>query len=278
MERTKIDWCDSTWNPVTGCRHGCEYCYARRIAQRFGGHTGGAVNAKFDPLTRLAEVSKPMFIEQKNGKIINAPYPYGFDPTFHRYRLGEYAKKRGRTIFVCSMADLFGSWVPDEWIRDVFDACKAAPQHNYLFLTKNPARYTWLESEGKVPWSDNLWFGTSVTKQTNQYTWFKDKKFHWFLSIEPLLEDLKDMDARKPLPEWIIIGAETGQRNGKVIPKRAWIENIVAQCKEYGVPIFMKSSLAGIWGEQLIQEKPAELTQGRRKRPAGGREYGKAGR
>ncbi|MFR1061782.1 MAG: DUF5131 family protein [Enterocloster sp.] len=59
-------------------------------------------------------------------------------PTFHKYRLNEYQNKKSRNIFVCSMADLFGEWVPDEWIEEVFEACDNAPQHNYLFLTKNP--------------------------------------------------------------------------------------------------------------------------------------------
>ena len=247
MDKTKIDWCDSSWNPVTGCLHGCEYCYARNIAKRFSGKR----DLKYGIRAMLME---PMRID---GKI--SPYPFGFKPTFHAYKLEEYKDKEARDIFVCSMADLFGEWVPDEWIEEVFKACKAAPQHNYLFLTKNPARYIELENDRKLPWSDNFWFGTSVTKQSDNYTWFKDKKFHWFLSIEPLLEDLKNMDVQNPLPEWIIIGAETGRRKDRVIPRCEWIKNIVDQCKKYDVPVFMKSSLASIWGEPLIQEFPEGL-------------------
>ena len=249
MNKTKIDWCDSTWNPVTGCLHGCEYCYARNIAKRFGKN-----------YPDLSQYAKQNGLHVLDTKFDDTPYPYGFEPTLHAYRLDEYKnKKRGRNIFVCSMADLFGEWVPDEWIEDVFEACKAAPQHNYLFLTKNPARYIELENDRKMPWSDNFWFGTSVTRQSDNYTWFKDKKFHWFLSIEPLLEDLKNMDVQNPLPEWIIIGAETGRRKDRVIPKREWIENIVDQCREYGIPVFMKESLTDIWGEQLIHEFPEPL-------------------
>lgn len=129
MEKTKIDWAESSWNPVTGCLHGCEYCYARGIANRFGANIGIKPEEKF-------VLDDPYCIYGRK-----LPYPYGFAPTFHRYHLNDYIAKKGRNIFVCSMADLFGKWVPDGWIEEVFNSCKKAPQHNYLFLTKNPERY-----------------------------------------------------------------------------------------------------------------------------------------
>lgn len=247
MQKTKIDWCDSTWNPVTGCLHNCEYCYARGIAKRFGFHAN-------EP-----DINKRVLLEVAvcGGKKV--PYPFDFQPTFHKYKLGEYLWKKRRNIFVCSMADLFGSWVPEEWIIKVFEACLAASQHNYLFLTKNPERYIKLESERKLPWTDNFWFGTSVTKLTDKYSWFAEKKFHWFLSVEPMLEDFGEITPESAKPEWIIVGAETGNRKDKVIPKREWIENLVVECRKYCIPIFMKSSLEEIWGEPLIQELPEQL-------------------
>lgn len=253
MDKTKIDWCDSTWNPVTGCLHGCEYCYARGIANRFGGTDSEVFDEEYR-LYAKHELDNTLML---NGK--KAPYPYGFAPTFHNYKLDEYRDKKGRNIFVCSMADLFGSWVPDEWIIKVFEACKNAPQHNFLFLTKNSEKYIELESDKKLPWADNFWFGTSVTKLSDKYTWFTDKKFHWFLSVEPILEDLGEMAPDSAKPEWIIIGAETGKRKDKVIPKREWIESLVLECRKYDIPVFMKSSLADIWGEHLIQEFPKGL-------------------
>lgn len=244
MEKSKIDWCDSTWNPVTGCLHGCEYCYARGIATRFGGDALGVNHVLNEPFVAKGKAQ---------------PYPFGFVPTFHRYRLNDYIGKKGRNIFVCSMADLFGDWVADSWIEEVFKDCEKAPQHNYLFLTKNPQRYIELEKDRRLPWADNFWFGSSVTKMSDRYTWFKEKKYHWFLSIEPILEDLGPMDADVPKPEWIIVGAETGKRKNKVVPERKWIEGLLEECRKYGIPIFMKASLAGIWGEPLIQEFPEEL-------------------
>jgi len=103
-----------TWNPVTGCLHGCQYCY----------------------------------------------------PTFHRYRLDEPAqKKKPQNIFVSSMGDLFGDWVPDSWIKTVFEATNKAPQHNYLYLTKNPDRYYQLgDGDNAIIPDDGLtgWFGASA--------------------------------------------------------------------------------------------------------------------
>jgi protein gp37 len=123
MDNTKIDWADMSWNPVTGCLHGCEYCYARRMAERFGGasetHCNESVGTECQWVTeatgRIHELDCPVYDVDRGH---NAPCPYEFDPTFYRYRLGEPArKKRPRNIFVCSRADLFGEWVPDEWIQ-----------------------------------------------------------------------------------------------------------------------------------------------------------------
>lgn len=253
MEKTKIDWCDSTWNPVTGCYHTCEYCYARGMANRFG--TFETIDGNNIRVLNTGSTLNCIEVRERTA----TPYPEKFTPTLHEYRLSDYEKKTGRNIFVCSMADLFGSWVPEEWIIRVLDACKKSPQHNYMFLTKNPSRYIELETERKLPWAENFWFGSSVTKLSDKYTWFAEKKFHWFLSVEPILEDLGEMDPDSVKPEWIIVGAETGNRKDKVVPERAWIENLVCECRKYNIPIFMKSSLEEIWGEPLIQEYPEAL-------------------
>lgn len=262
MLKTKIDWADSSWNPVTGCLHGCKYCYAKRIAERFGTLNKGEVlpedeGLRFlpDSQERFYELDEP--VKDHNGK--TEPYPANFFPTLHKYRLRDFANKKSRNIFVCSMADLFGDWVPEEWIIKVFEACKAAPQHNYLFLTKNPGRYLELEKEKKLIWDDNCWYGSSVTDPEMQYVWFSEKKFHWFLSIEPILKRLGPLTDTEHLPEWVIIGAETGNRKEKVVPEKAWIDEIVTNCKEYGIPVFMKESLREICGPDFIQEFPEPL-------------------
>lgn len=242
MNKTKIDWCDSTWNPVTGCMHGCEYCYASGIATRFGGNSLGVNHVLNEPFVAKGKVQ---------------PYPFGFVPTLHRYKLNEYAGKKGRNIFVCSMADLFGLWVPDSWIEEVFKACEKAPQHNYLFLTKNPERF----AEYGMPIDKNLWYGTSICKKEDiskfKYLPLGGNKF---VSIEPILEDLEVADsAIFNYVDWFIIGAETGRRKDKVVPEREWIGDIVNECRKAEIPVFMKSSLSEIWGEPLIQEFPKQL-------------------
>lgn len=267
MDKTKIDWCDSTWNPVTGCLHGCEYCYARGIAKRFGGWTDSDGDTYHDEIIRndeqIRELDNPLYVArgEKSGKYPKAPYPYDFIPTLHRYRLNEYIKKKGRNIFVCSMADLFGEWVPDSWIEEVFKACEEAPQHNYLFLTKNPQRYFEYGVDVGINHT-NLWYGTTIsTKEDMWRIGCLPIAGNVFLSIEPILEDLS-------IPEkyciddsvrWVIIGAETGRRKDKVIPKREWIEDIVKECRKADIPIFMKASLADIWGKPLIQDFPDRL-------------------
>ena len=252
MDKTKIDWCDSTWNPVTGCLHGCEYCYARGIAHRFGFHAS-------EP-----DINERVLYECPVSAGKKVPYPFDFQPTFHRYRLNDYIGKKGRIIFVCSMGDLFGEQVPNSWIKEVFKACDKAPQHNYLFLTKNPERYFELaEYYGELPEKNNFWYGSTVCTRNNQFFCGVMSRHHTFLSIEPILGDFGDLRGFK-LPEWIIIGAETGNRKNKVIPRREWIENIVNQCRKRDIPVFMKSSLADIWGEPLIQEFPKELWKGRK--------------
>lgn len=267
MDKTKIGWCQSTWSPVSGCLHGCEYCYARCIAKRFSGANDGEVDYEGEALWTFEGeetgenhvLDYPYKWYSDDGSTVrNAPYPFYFDPTFHRYRLNDYIGKKGRNIFVCSMADLFGKWIPDEWIEEVFDACEKAPQHNYLFLTKNPQRYVDLGYAERLPKRKNMWYGTTVTGPNKPAYW--GEGFNTFWSIEPILEPFGSMGPTySGSPKWVIVGAETGNRKGKIIPKREWIENIVNECKKAGLPLFMKSSLAEIWGEPLIQEFPKEL-------------------
>ena len=292
-DKTKIDWCDSTWNPVTGCLHGCEYCYARRIAERFRAReiydpdcqcqrsliNRGMLKGTGKPL----ELNYPWEQKNKDGSITNAAYPFGFEPTFHRYKLDVPQRwKKPRTIFVCSMADLFGDWVPDEWIAEVFRACEAAPQHRYLFLTKNPKRLCLMAIATKIflwnvdhqdsqvhprtteyaevmrlPIRDNWWFGSTI--DNSKETCFCDgRTWNTFTSIEPLTEHLNMGIGSFGNRKWTIIGAETGNRKGKIIPKREWVENIVEAAQMTGMKVFMKESLRGLMGEDFRQEFPWE--------------------
>lgn len=245
MNKTKIEWCDSTWNPVTGCRHGCDYCYARRISYRFGKelpdfsgypatHCGGhMVDNKFD----------------------NNPYPFLFEPTFHAYRLKEPRhKKKPQTIFVCSMADLFGEWVPVEWIEEVFEACKKAPQHRYLFLTKNPERYTSLAKAGILPEEDNFWYGSSAPTPDSPFWW--SDRHNTFISIEPMLEEFNSAGRGRDFAQkWFILGAMTGPGGKRHQPKKEWVESLCEDASALCVPVFMKDSLLPILGEENMRRE-----------------------
>ena len=242
-DKTKIDWADATWNPITGCLHGCEYCYARKIAERYGGN-------QMPIFVDYPILREPYIINERKN-----PYPFDFTPTFHKYRLDIPARwERPRTIFVCRMADLFGAWVPDEWIREVFNACLKAPQHRYLYLTKNPRRYIQLADAGLLPTEKNFWYGsTATTPETEFFFW---NKANTFVSIEPILAPFTQLGNKDCFVNWVIVGAETGNRKGKVIPEKAWIDDLTGQCKRTGVPIFMRSSIKDMMGPDFVQEYP----------------------
>ena len=275
MNNTRIDWCDSTWNPVTGCKGGCDYCYARSIANRFGGWTTGGVKTTQNFFSDPPVLDSPLLLERKSGKAVKAPYPFAFTPTFHRYRLEEPLKKRkGQNIFVGSMADLFGRWVPTKWIVEVLDICREAPQHNYLFLTKFPERYVELDHLALLPHEENFWYGATITnakqmKRAAASIGQLRQEVRSFFSMEPLMEDVARSEAWEmayngAYANWIIIGAMTGPGSESQQPCREWVERIVDDVKNelspfYPIPVFMKGNLRKVWGRDLIQEFPEKL-------------------
>ena len=276
MNKTGVEYADYSWNPITGCfsTNGelCAYCYAKGTARRFAARVrddGTEIRGKACEEGKIHVIDEPycewalMRSDIGGNKLVYSPYPYGFDPTFHKYRLaGDKSPasiKKPSVIFVGDMADMFGPWVPDEWIRAVFEACAAAPQHRYLFLTKNPLRYAALRDTGLLPPNKNFWFGTTVTDFRDRYYYSNEKDI--FLSVEPIQENLDFEHHLIGLIGigWVIVGADTSNRKNKVIPKKEWIERIVDGCKRNGVPVFLKDNLRDIWGADLIQEYPEGL-------------------
>ena len=158
------------------------------------------------------------------------------------------------------MADLFGDWIPDEWIEAVFEACKAAPQHNYLFLTKRPGRYQILAAAGKLPELPNFWYGSSITGPDNWFWW--SEYHHTFVSYEPMLKPLgiADEDAAAKV-DWIIAGAETGHRAGKITPEEGWLDELAAAARRAGVPLWIKDSeeIRAVIGGEPAQALPDAL-------------------
>lgn len=156
-----------TWNPVTGCYHNCIYCWARRLA-----------------LTKLKTAKR---------------YRDGFKPSLN---LEEFSKTfKGGVVFVSDMGDLFGDFIPSEWIRKVINYVKKFPDTYFLFLTKNPERY----HEFIYEFPKNSILGTTIeTNRDDLYTeyhisgaplpsrrYMAMRNLNWplkFVSIEPILD------------------------------------------------------------------------------------------
>lgn len=201
-------------------------------------------------------LEEPMLNETGNTLV----YPFGFEPTYHKYRMDYPEKlKMGNNIFVGAMADIFGKWVPDEWIRDVMETCLDNPIHNYLFLTKNPERYT----EVGVPAGlENMWYGTTITCDADADRFnYLPAACNTFVSIEPLMGDIVSKhNVMFRQVDWIIIGAETGRNKNKIVPELQWIKDIVVKADYNSVPVFMKDSLIPIVGEEnMRREFPKQL-------------------
>ncbi len=249
MNKSKIEWCDYTWNPVTGCRHGCEFCYARRIDKRFGDGT--------------------------------------FTPTFHPERLQDPLKvKKPSRIFVGSMADLFGDWMWNVYengdeegfpsglfsreyvVKCILNIATQCPQHTFMFLTKNP------KGMQGIDFPANCWCGTSVENQEKADERIPEllrvKCKTLFVSYEPALGPidfsrialgnnvwvnavtgdcntyspfggLKTIESSWRQIDWLIIGAQTGP--GAVPPNMDWIHNAIAQAQNAKVPVFVKDNV-----------------------------------
>lgn len=208
-----IEWTEATWNPVTGCTKisaGCKNCYAERMAKRL----------------------------QLMGK---QQYENGFKVAMHPEMLARpFEWKRGRTIFVNSMSDLFHDKVPLEFIKQVFTVMNLTPRHTYQILTKRPhiARM----HAKHLSWTPNIWMGTSIedNRVTGRIRDLRSVPAHIrFLSVEPLIGPIP----RLPLREihWVIVGGESGPNSRSMDPN--WVRQIRDRCIQRNVPFFFKQ-----WG------------------------------
>jgi protein gp37 len=217
-EHSKIEWTETTWNPVRGCTKispGCKHCYAETFAERFRGVPGH-------------------------------PYGHGFDPRLIPGKLLEpFRWSAARTVFVNSMSDLFQDPIPDKYIEAVTQVMLRADWHTYQVLTKRADRLSQLLRgrlrEGGA--ARHIWWGVSV----------EDRKYgvpridHLreapaqtrFLSVEPLLEDLGRIDLTGI--HWVIVGGESGP--GARPMRQEWVDAVRVQCEDAGVAFFFKQ-----WG------------------------------
>ena len=216
-DKSRIEWTDATWNPVTGCTkitRGCDHCYAERFAERFRGVSGH-------------------------------PFARGFDVTLRPERLSQpLTWKRPRMIFVNSMSDLFHKRIPVEFIDRVFDTMEAADRHVFQVLTKRSTvlrRYV-RGRYGTCSVPSHIWCGVSVEDGTAtarirhlQQTPISTR----ILSIEPLLGPINNLDLTGIA--WVIVGGESGPQARPM--RREWVLDIRDHCQRADVPFFFKQ-----WG------------------------------
>jgi len=213
MNKTKIEWCNFTWNPIVGCKHNCTKktmgfdCYAKVTNDRF----------KF-----IEKWDEPQFFIER----------------IHKTEL----PRKPSIIFVGSMADMFGEWIDEKWIEEIIRVVRRYPEHIFMFLTKNPKRYL------KFNFPKNVMLGATITS-TNEYVLSDSRNYisslrilksnGWkvFFSIEPLLDVVKFNYIN--FADLIIIGADTSRN--PVIPKDEWIYGISS---EIGKKVFIKDNLA----------------------------------
>lgn len=227
MAQSSIEWTEMTWNPTTGCTKisaGCKYCYAEVMTKRL----------------------EAMGIDK---------YKDGFKVRTHEDSLNTpFSWKKSKVVFVNSMSDLFHPEVPIEFIQKVFFVMNETPQHTYQVLTKRGDRL--LEIHEQLNWTDNIWMGVSVEdervtdridclRQTNAKT--------KFLSCEPLIGPLKDMDLTNI--DWVIVGGESGRKARPIYHE--WVWDIKFQCQEQGAAFFFKQ-----WGGKN-KKKSGRLLGGR---------------
>jgi protein gp37 len=211
--KTKIEWTEMSWNPVTGCTKispGCLNCYAERMA------------------LRLQAMGQKRYIN-------------GFSVALQPDLLTQPDRwVSARTIFVNSMSDLFHQKVPFNYIEKVFATIKRNPHHTFQILTKRSSRL--VKVAKNLSWPHNLWMGVSV--ENSDYLGRIDDLRRvpaavLFLSCEPLLGPLDNLNLAGI--DWLIVGGESGPRARAM--EKSWVTDIKAQCNDQNVPFFFKQ-----WG------------------------------
>ena len=221
--KKSIGWSDYTWNPITGCMEGCDYCYAKKIYKRF--HKS-------------------------------------FQPTFHTERMKEIDKmNKPAKIFLGSVTDMFGTTGNLQLLSDKNDILDKIREYKYAhltfqLLTKHPENIVF----GDAPLPANIWVGTTVTQAREWYRIKHLKEAFYgglkFVSFEPVLDDVAD-EGEGGLDlegiKWAIIGILTGKKLESFDIE--WIDSLVRNCDKYSIPIYMKNSLKNYY-PKLRQEFP----------------------
>tara|TARA_R110000823_G_scaffold311448_1_gene437141 strand:- start:169127 stop:169858 length:732 start_codon:yes stop_codon:yes gene_type:complete len=215
MAQSSIEWTEMTWNPTTGCSKvsaGCKFCYAEVMSRRLK--------------AMGVEKYKDNFAVRTHEKELQTPYTW----------------KKPRIVFVNSMSDLFHPEVPVEFIQKVFAVMNDNPQHVFQVLTKRGDRLQYLDSEGLLEWSHNIWMGVSVEddRVIDRIDFLRKTGARVkFLSLEPLIGPLPNLNLKGI--DWAIVGGESGRKPRPMKPE--WVEEIKDQCLASKTKFFFKQ-----WG------------------------------
>jgi len=285
MNKTSIEWVKNpdgtqgyTWNPITGCLNGCEYCYARKLANtRLRERYLANKNLTYDYLAMHHALNRdaiepfqnpfyPRLWEDRLEPVgltggNKRPHSYGY--------LGGFKDHKPKGIFVCDMSDLFGIGIPEEWTQRVMDTIKKCSGHRFYLLTKQP--------QNLIKWSpfpDNCWVGVSATdmdmfRQAMKGLIDVQAKVK-YISFEPLLQHVfvdpisfkgfyEYANMPNKLIDWVIIGAQTKPYRP---PKIEWVREIVEACDKAEIPVFLKDNLWGIFPEDEIIPSWAQMGKG----------------
>lgn len=226
-----IEWARYSWNPITGCLHNCAYCYARDIANRF-------YQQKFEPSFLPDRLTAPQNTKQKDLSQFDNPVD----------------KMGYRNVFTCSMADLFGKWVPTDWIQAVLKSITDNPQWTFLLLTKFPVRMA------EFDYPENVWLGTSVDYQwaveraEKAFVKIKNSGFNGvcWLSCEPMMERLTFNSLE--MFDWVVMGGSSkSTQTPEYFPPFDDIVHLHNQARNSGCKIYQKTNLI-----QRMREYPME--------------------
>jgi protein gp37 len=212
-DRSRIEWTEATWNPVTGCSEvspGCAHCYAKTFAERWRGVPGH-------------------------------PYEQGFDLRLWPERLDVPLRwRRPRVVFVNSMSDLFHEDIPDDYVAEVFEVMVRAERHTFQVLTKRHERLA--ELAPRLPWPSNVWMGVTIENRrfVHRAEYLREVPAAVrFISAEPLLGPLEHLDLTGV--DWLIAGGESGPRHRRI--DAAWVTDLRDRCQAEDVAFFFKQ-----WG------------------------------
>ena len=283
MNKTQIEWVLNpdgspgfTWNPITGCLNGCDYCYARRLAN-----------------TRLRERylanQNVAYCYYRGKELIGSPellgkcdYSDPFYPRFWEDRLKQLPKGCHKPIgvFTCDMSDLFGIGIPEDWTQKVLQAIRWHPELRFYLLTKQPQNLAKFS-----PFPDNCWVGVTITDGEADNTplaYMREVEASIkYISFEPLLnwsnfkgrEEMLANSLKTAGINWVIIGATTFRgsvighypqltpmkygRRDTLQPKIEWVHEIIRACDKASVAVFLKNNLQPLFpGHELRQEIP----------------------